>query len=182
MLRPCGWDAAGGQLPIAGFYCFVCSGSSRELSERFSNSSCIFLHDLQRHVPRGQALVRQLQFRFQPGDLGLFWGELANLLPGLLALEHARIAQLSPFDDLGRMDALLTQTPPLACGNRNVVSGKVDKFLGRSNRTPPRRTTRSWPLEDVVVHWTIVVYDADRWVGHGKLVPSTRPAIRRTCY
>jgi len=182
VLRPCGWDAAGGQLPIAGFYCFVCGGSSRELSERFFNSSCIFdmIYNATSVVARrwfvNSSFRLSLVISTCSGvSLPIFSpGCLPSSTPASRSFRHSMI-----WDEWMPCSR---RHPPLACGNRNVVSGKVDKFLGRSNRTPTRRTTRSWPLEDVVVHWTIVVYDADRWVGHGKLVPSTRPAIRRTCY
>jgi len=183
VLRPCGWNCRGRSAPDSWLLLFRLRWFVPRAVGEIFQQLVHFGHDLQRHLRRGQALVCQLQFPFEPGDLDLLRGALANLLSGLLALEHAGIAELSPFGDLGRIDALLTQIrPSFACGSRNIASGKMDKFLGRSNRTPSRRTTRPWLLGDVVVHRTIVVHDAYRWVRHGESVPSSRSAIRRTCY
>ena len=116
-----GGNAAGSQLRKGGFSCFVCSGSSRDLLKRFSNSSRIF--DM-----TSEASFRLSRAISTCSEVSLPIFSLGCLPP------RAAIAELSSFDDLGRIDALLTQIrPSLTCGGRDVVSRQVDKFLRRSD-------------------------------------------------
>jgi len=177
-----GGNTAGGQLTIGGFYCFVCGGSSRELSKRFFHSSHIFdMISNATSVVVGRCSANS-SFRLSRVISTCSGVSLPIFFLGCLP-SSAAIAEVSPFADLGRIDALRTQIrSALTWGGRYIVSRQVDKFLRRRDQTPARRTTRSWRFGNAVVYRTTVAHDGHRWAGYGESVPSSRPAARRTRY
>ena len=151
-----------GELTVSAFHCLVCGGSSRELLERLSNSSCIFdmISNAISVVTRRR--VRRLQLPPKPGDLDLLRGEFADLLPGLFALQHPRITELAPLGDLGRINALLTQIRSSRIrGDRDLVRGKVDEFLRRGERAPRPRPR---PVARCAILWRSLSEVASREV------------------
>ncbi len=65
-----------------------------------------FSHDVQGGLRGGGLLLAGYELLFQPGDFGLFLAQLPATLGavgGVVSVEHSRIAEPAPLDDLRRI-------------------------------------------------------------------------------